>query len=888
MLAEALALSMEGPLIQAARWSDRAPDPRAALSASGPAPRLLPIPPTPIIGRESELTTILSMLQDPQVRLLTLTGPGGVGKTRMAVAAAHRLAPDYPDGVVFVDLAPVQAATQMLATIAATLGVRDTGDRPLTEALPIALRARRLLLVLDNCEHVVDAAPEIAALLVACPGLSVLATSRVVLRLAAEQVLPITPLELPEPDLVAVLPHLAQTAAVVLFVARARAADPAFALTEANAESIAKLVRRLDGPPLAIELAAARIRALPPKSLLARMERQLPLLIDGARDAPARQRTMRDTIRWSYDLLIPREQALFRHLSVFVSGFTLEAAEEVARPDGAWEMVNGLVVLVDQSLLRQETEPDGAPRYRMLEVVREFGLERLAANGELEFARDAHAAWSLKLAREAESALEGSGQLVWLERLGWEHANIRSAVAWLTKQERIEEALDLTGSVWFYYWLRGSYTEGRQLFETLLSHPLRSAGTTARSKALVGLGVIAAHQGDTTRSLGALGEAVDTFRTLGERRYLSLAQNCDGATHLLFGRIEDGEARVAESHAIAEAIGDQWLVQATLCNLGAIAMQRGQWKAARNLMEASLGMARSIGNTWGIALVQLNLGYMDLDGGRIDGAERCIAEVVHLIEQLGDKRDLPSAYSLLGDVGRKRGYLDEAKAWFAQAVQSSREIGDVSSVGEALAGLGDVTHRQGDHHAALELVHEAMRNFEQGGNSVGAVMCLDTIAAVAVALGDAEHAAWCIGVVDNVLEQQGQIRREWALAQRRQCIDAAVESLGAQGYQQARGAGDALNPESALALALIWQPPEAPTADCQAQTMPQFSSIERLSRREREVLRLVAAGKTDREIANALFISRRTVTSHVTNIMAKLQVANRVQAATVAIQSNIL
>ncbi len=445
------------------------PDERAALAAARTPPAAtvpdrdvrLPLAPTPLVGREREVAAVVDLLASgdrhaqgaPGTRLLTLVGPGGVGKTRLALAAAHRLVDRYVDGAVFVDLAPVRDPALVLPTIAAALGVRDTGARALAEALAIAIGARQLLLVLDNCEQVVRAAPDIAALLAACPALTVLATSRVVLRIAAEQVVPVPPLGLPDRSARTSLPELARSEAVALFVARARAAEPAFGLTEATAQAVAELVHRLDGLPLAIELAAVRIRTLPPRALLDRLDRRLPLLTGGARDGPARQRTMRDAIAWSYDLLTQNEQAVLRLLATFVGGFTLDAAEAVgatARPNVA--VLDGLAGLVDASLLHQVEGsgdgPDaGTPRFGMLETVREFAQDQLAASGEEATLREAHAAYFLGLAEQAKPHLAAFGQGSWLRRLEADHPNFRVALATLAASDDHDAYLRLTASL---------------------------------------------------------------------------------------------------------------------------------------------------------------------------------------------------------------------------------------------------------------------------------------------------------------------------------------------------------------------------------------------------------------------------------------------------------
>ena len=371
-------------------------------------------------------------------RLVTLTGPGGTGKTRLALEIGAEALDRYPDGVFFVDLSPLTDPALVVPTIAATLGVREVVGQPLLETLSGFLTDKRLLLLLDNCERVLAAAPDVAALLAASPTVSILATSRAALHIRGEREFPLLPLPLPAADRLPPLEELAQVPAVALFVELAAASQPDFALTADNAAAVAAICRRLDGLPLAIELAAARMKVLPPAALLARLEQRLPLLTGGGRDLPARQRTMRDAIAWSYDLLAPEEQALFRRLAVFAGGFTLDAAEAVAAPGAALPVLDGVVALVEQSLLRQMPGLDDEPRYQMLETVREFGLERLAAAGEADEVRQRHARHFLMLAERRVHGMQLFMDLESLTRVAPEQDNVRLALAWFDDHGEID------------------------------------------------------------------------------------------------------------------------------------------------------------------------------------------------------------------------------------------------------------------------------------------------------------------------------------------------------------------------------------------------------------------------------------------------------------------
>ncbi len=417
----------------------------------------LPSQPTALIGREQEAATVQHLLQREEVRLLTLTGPGGSGKTRLGLQVAAELSDGFADGVYFVNLAPLSDPEFVVPTIAQALALKATGSQPFLDLLKASLREKQLLLLLDNFEQVVSAAIQVAELLDSCPELKVVVTSRMALHLRGEQEFTVSPLAVPDPHHLPDLVTLSQYEAVALFILRAQSLKPDFHMNHANAPTIAEICARLDGLPLAIELAAARSKVLPPQALLARLGQRLALLTGGARDAPARQQTLRDTIKWSYDLLETEEQRLFRWLSVFAGGSTLEAMETVGHGTGHEEInvLNRVASLIDKSLVQQRDQEAGEPRFTMLETVREYGLERLSESREAGVSQRAHALYYLALAQEAEPHLKGPQQVLWWRRLEQEQENLRAALVWLIKQEEGELALRLSGALWRFWRIRG-------------------------------------------------------------------------------------------------------------------------------------------------------------------------------------------------------------------------------------------------------------------------------------------------------------------------------------------------------------------------------------------------------------------------------------------------
>jgi predicted ATPase/DNA-binding XRE family transcriptional regulator len=569
-----------------------------------PGTTSLPIPLTSLLGREREIGVLRDLLRQEDVRLLTLTGPGGVGKTRLALTVARESAADFADGVIFVPLESIRDPGLVGSAIAHAAGLRVLGSRSLWELLAAHLQPRHVLLVLDNLEQVLDAAPLIADLLATCPHQTVLATSRAVLRLSGEHDFRVPPLPVPALNRMTTLDDLAGIAAVQLFVQRARATDPAFALDDTNATAVVEIVRRLDGLPLAIELAAARITLLPANSMLARLDPRLPLLAGGSRDLPARLRTMRDAIAWSYDLLAPSEQALFRRLSVFAGGFTLEAAEVVGGElDG--HVLAIVKSLIDQSLVRQLVPMGGEYRFAMLETVREFALERLESHGESELARAAHAAHFLHLAEQAAAANFGPQESTWLDRLEAERSNLRAAQDWFEQATEAELALRLVAACFRFWRVRGPVAEGRAAMEralTLSGHPSDDLCVLVTLFA----GELAYVQGNRAADRERLEEALAQARQLNDPAVLAFALQSNARVMLEQGNESEAETLWEQAVSLARSLDERSVafpyVPSMLEHLGFLARCRGDLGRAAVLTEEALAWTERMDFEWSAAM----------------------------------------------------------------------------------------------------------------------------------------------------------------------------------------------------------------------------------------------------------------------------------------------
>lgn len=764
-------------------------------------PNNLPSLLTPFIGREAQLAAVHKELSRPEVRLLTLTGPGGTGKTRLGLQAAAEMLDDFGDGVFHVALAPIGDPALITPTIAQVLGVREALAAPLLERLKDYLRDKHMLLVLDNFEQVVGAALVVSDLLAAAPSLKILVTSRALLRVYGEHEYPVPPLTLPDPKKLPPAEQLVQYEAVQLFVERAQAVQANFAFTDEVAPAVAEICYRLDGLPLAIELAAARVRLLPPRKMLSRLGSWLDLLTGGARDLPARQQTLRSAIDWSYDLLGAEERILLRRLAVFVGGFTLEAAEHVSNLDSqlSMSMLDGLESLVNQSMLKLlDPGEEGVSRFGMLETIHEYVIERLAHSGEAEAVRGKHASYFLALAEKAEPQLHGAEQIAWLDRLEIEHDNMRAALGWALEHGQLELGVRLAGACREFWFHQGHLSEGRRWLARALESS-RDTSLPVRAKILC---AAAEPRENPERAEILLQESIALYQQIGDKR---------GVARVL---LELGETASVPSHytlavelytqglTMYRALNDKWGVSKALTSLGNISRLLREYERAKALYDQGLALCRELGDKRGIFDALWGLGFLAREQMDYERAAAIYDEAIALTRELNDRYRTAKLLNSLGEMARFQGNYERAGALYNESLALGRELGIWSFIPTVLHNLGYVAFHQGDLQEAARLFREGLAQGWELKNQTMSSWCLAGLAAAAGGKGDLERAARLFGAANALLQAIGDQLDSVDQAEWDRNTNGVRAQMDETRFASAWASGQAMTAERAIAYAL--------------------------------------------------------------------------------------
>ncbi len=810
----------------------------AVLPRPPPSAARLPHPASSLIGRQRETQDVLTLLCDAQVRLVTLTGPGGVGKTRLAIAVTEHIQDSFRDGVAYIPLQSLTNPDLLLAVIAQALKVREVGDEALIERLVEVLRDKQLLLVFDNFEHLLPAAALVSDLLIACPDLSVLVTSRVVLHFYGEYDYFVPPLALPDSTHDVQPEQVQDNEAMQLFTERGQAANASFSLTAENASTVAAICTRLDGLPLAIELAAARLRMFPPQELLTRLEHPFALLTDGPLDVPARQQTLHNMLEWSYSLLGEEEQQLFAHLAVFRGGWTIEAAEAVSGP--VLNALEGLSTLVDHSLLTQHEQPDGTARFSMLETIHDFAQERLEEDSDSHAVHARHAEYFTQLAERARTALRaGSDQQYWLACLESEVANLRTAFDSTIVRDDIETACRLAVSLEEFWYAHGHGSEGRRWLKLVLDSA-DSFPVGVRADLKKSLGKLAGDCGDYQEAETFLERAISLYRVADDPMGLASAYEASGDT----------------------------------------AQYRGDFERARRQYQQGLDIARAARIPRRIAGGLAGLSIVEWAEGNGAQAERFASECLQIALENDDQISITMARTFLGFIALAQGDADTAARWAEESIVCARELGDYGYLALGLQLLGYVELESEDYSQAHGHLQESLSSFWVAGEMMLIAHNLEGLASVAVGLGDAVRGVQLLGASARLRQRIGSPIRPPLLGAYNHTVAAARKALDEESFRLAEDDGRSWSLEQAVDCAL--QPLDIPRTELAS------SAASILTPRELDVLRLLIEGCSNQEIAAELFISPHTAISHVANIMNKLDVESRTAAATWAIRQGIV
>ena len=800
---------------------------------------------------------------------MTLTGPGGAGKTRLGLQVAAELCDVFTDGVFLVSLIPVIDPLFVLPTIAQTLGIGKVGGKPLLEQMREELQQKKVLVVLDNFEQVVSAAPHMTELLVACPQLKLLVTSREVLRVRAEHEFVVPPLALPDRTSLTEQTKFSHYSAVNLFYQRVRAVKSDFLMTPANARAIAEICMQLDGLPLAIELAAARMKLLSPQALLARLSHRLQILTSGVRDSPTRQQSLRNTIAWSYNLLKAEERQLFRRLSVFTGGFTLEAIEAMhatlETDPGVVQVVDGVASLIDKSLIQRTEQEENESRLFMLETIREYALECLRESGEEESIERAHADYYLALVEDAEPHLKDAQQQLWLRRLDRDQENLRTALDWLIAHHEGKKAMLYCISLWLFWETRGNWSEGRRWLKTVLALPEAGEQTVLRAKVLSAAGELAYVQGDLQEARLLLTESVTLCHELDDDHGLVLPMSTLGRVLVRQGDHVAAASLMKECITLCRKLGSTWELSRSLLTLGTIAWFEGDLKQGIALTQESLMLAREMGDKARIAHALNNVGHFLMEQGDWVQARAQAEEGLKLLRELGDMVLLSSTLETLGSILCSQGDLEQAVACFTEAYSKTQELGNETHITE-----GHSLELERETHIAWYLVG---------------------LAKVAFAQHQFMRAARLYAAVEVRLD----INKAFSPKERdnlKLTLSNLHARLGEQVFQRACTEGRTMTIEQILGnpdeIIMLEPALNESLPSSNDKISPISINPARLTAREMEVLQLVAQGLSNVEIAEQLVISLLTVKAHMRSLYNKLGISSRSAATRYAIEHHLM
>jgi predicted ATPase/class 3 adenylate cyclase len=757
----------------------------------------LPAQPTTFIGRERELAEVLALLRRDDVRLITLTGPGGTGKTRLGIEAAANVLDEYEHGVFFVPLATITDPDLVIPTIAAIFNLKDLGGQPVGELLKNYLAERHLLLVLDNLEQVISAGPKIAALLSAAPRLKILVSSRAKLHVYGEHEHPVPALALPDMTKRPTLAVLSQCEAVALFIQRAEAANPKFQITEATAAAISEICVRLDGLPLAIELAAARSKLLSPQAMLERLSSRLKALTGGARDLPPRQQTIRGAIDWSYNLLDDGEKALFARLGVFVGGWTYETAEAVCSNGLQMEIFDGLESLADKSLIRPTEGTASEPRFMMLETLREYAADKLSEIGESELLQDRHLAYFVALGDHAERELVGPDQVAWLDRLEVDLDNIRAALSWSFAKDR-EAGLRLVSALSRFWRVRGNYSDGSRWLSLLLSGPMPSVLPQIRAKALSLQGEI-----DSWMEIGGYelaAEGLSVVQEIGDRHGEAYAQYVMGLSVLEHEQLSLARYHLSKSLILYQEFDDK-LGQAHVLSAFGRVDDKDYLRSGRGQLEEGLAIFRELGDIYGIRECLIRLGQLAIRQGEFETARDWLEEGMALGWSLAT-RGIMYDIMQLGDLAFWQGSYEKARAYYDESLVLAEETGEMWANSWILVRLGYVSLRQGHPDRARALFDKSQKLFVAEDLKIGVAFTLEGLASLSVADGQPERAAEVFAWADMARETVGNSRPPIEQAGIDRDLATIRFQISDTAFADAQARGRALAMDMAIARAL--------------------------------------------------------------------------------------